>query len=92
MNISKYMVEFENSNDFDRFINLTDYYHISGNDGLHDQNHSLAIDNDMLSILDNYDWSNKTFTIEIYEGIDTLHENFDLLNSKCNSNSNVKKL
>ena len=25
MNISKYMVEFENSNDFDRFINLTIY-------------------------------------------------------------------
>jgi|SaaInlStandDraft_5_1057022.scaffolds.fasta_scaffold75492_1 sugar phosphate isomerase/epimerase len=92
LKVSSTSLELDFNKQVDRFINLTDYYHISGNDGLHDQNHSLAIDNDMLSILDNYDWSNKTFTIEIYEGIDTLHENFDLLNSKCNSNSNVKKL
>jgi len=66
-------------------IGLTDYYHISGNDALHDQNKSIVDDYDMLSILDDYDWSGKVFTLEIYDGIDALSESYKLLNEKVNS-------
>ena len=66
----------------ERLVSLTDYYHISGNDGLHDQNHSIVNDNEIIAILDRYDWSDKTFTIEVYGGMDKIHESFEFLKNK----------
>ena len=62
-------------------VGLTDYYHISGNDGLHDLNCSIIYDQDILQVLESYDWIEKIFTIEVYEGMDSIHESFDLLQS-----------
>ena len=72
------------SSQVDQLIKLTDYFHISGNDGLHDQNQSIVEDSDMIQVLDKYDWVNKTITLEIYEGIKSLHQSFDFLDSKIN--------
>ena len=66
----------------EKMVSLTDYFHISGNDGLHDQNKSIKIDKNILSVLDTYDWTNKTFTLEVYDGMHELHESFELLESK----------
>ena len=68
----------------DHLVGLTDYFHISGNDGLHDQNQSIVRDRDMISVLDKYDWFKKTITLEVYDGINSLHQSFDLLNKKIN--------
>ena len=72
------------SSEVDHLFGLTDYFHISGNDGFHDQNQSIVIDKDMITILDKYDWFNKTITLEVYDGISSLHQSFDLLNNKIN--------
>ena len=69
---------------FDLLYGVTDYYHISGNDGFHDQNHSVVTDYDVLSILTNYNWSSKTFTLEVYNGMNSLHESFYILDRKIN--------
>jgi hypothetical protein len=65
-------------------FSLTDYYHISGNNGLHDQNHSIFEDTDMVQVLGNYNWKGKTITIEVYENIDSLCRNVDFLHKKIN--------
>jgi sugar phosphate isomerase/epimerase len=65
-----------------KLVSLTDYYHISGNDGLHDQNQSISNDNEIITVLGDYSWQGKTFTIEVYESINSLHENFDFLQNK----------
>ena len=38
----------------------------------------------MINVLDKYDWSNTTITLEVYDGINSLHQSFDLLNMKIN--------
>ena len=68
----------------DKLVGLTDYFHLSGNDGLHDQNQSIVGDKDIIAILDKYDWVDKTITLEVYNGFDALHKSFDLLNTKIN--------
>ncbi len=59
MNISKYMVEFENSNDFDRFINLTIYIY-----GINLLNDCDMIMNMNINIQDIQ--KNKTDTFDIF--------------------------
>jgi len=70
------------SEEVNKLVSLTDYYHISGNDGLHDQNHSIVADKDINDLLDCYDWSDKTFTIEVYSGMKEIHESYELLKNK----------
>ena len=72
------------SEEVGKLFHLTDYYHISGNDGLHDQNHSIFEDVDMIAVLDNHNWEGKTVTIEVYENINSLLQNFDFLQRKLN--------
>ncbi len=70
------------SEEVEKLVCFTDYYHISGNDGLHDQNYSIVGDSDIIKILDCHNWSDKTFTIEVNSGMSDLHESFELLKNK----------
>ena len=67
-----------------KLVNLTDYYHVSANDGLSDQNVSIIGDAEITSVLDQYDWSDKVFTIEVYDGMEELYDSYELLNIKAN--------
>jgi hypothetical protein len=60
-------------------ISQTDYIHISDNDGLHDLNHKLTRNSDLLKLLGKQDLSNKTFTLEIYDDIEKIKESYQLL-------------
>ena len=64
-------------------ISLTDYYHISGNDSLHDKNHSILSDQEMIKILEKYQWNNKTITLEIYNDMKGLHKSHELITDYC---------
>ncbi len=70
------------SKEVERLVSLTDYYHISGNNGIDDQNYSIINDIEINTILDSYQWLNKTFTIEVYEGMNELHKSYEFLESK----------
>jgi len=67
----------------------TDYFHISGNDGLHDQNYGIENDMDVIGFLVNCDLSGKTLTLEIYNGLDSIHSSFEKL--EAFQNKNLKK-
>lgn len=52
-----------------KMIPISDYIHLSNNDGLHDQNMCFSDDSNILNILKNYNFNNKTVTIETYGSI-----------------------
>ena len=52
-----------------KMIPISDYIHLSDNDGLHDQNRCFSADSNILNILKAYNFSNKTVTIETYGSI-----------------------
>ena len=51
---------------------LTDYFHISGNNGSSDSNESIHDDFDIDKIFKNFDLNNKNITLGIYTGIDDI--------------------
>jgi sugar phosphate isomerase/epimerase len=59
----------------------TDYIHISDNDGLHDGNHFFTPQSDFWEILKTHKLAGKTFTIEVYDGLESLRTCHDLLES-----------
>lgn len=61
------------------FMRETDYIHISDNDGMSDQNRHLTPDGDLWRALKQFDLRNKTITLEIYEGLDSVRESYDVL-------------
>ena len=64
----------------------TDYFHLSGNDGLHDQNYGFTHDMDIIRFLENCDLFGKTFTLEVYNGLDSIHSSFEKIENLMNTN------
>lgn len=58
---------------------MTDYIHISDNDGTADQNRRLSRDSDLWRALGCFNLKDKTITLEVYEGLDAVKESYDLL-------------
>jgi sugar phosphate isomerase/epimerase len=56
----------------DKMLLLSDYVHLSDNDGKFDQNRCFREDNNILNILKNYDFKNKSITLETYGSIDEI--------------------
>jgi len=50
-------------------IQVSDYVHLSDNDGLHDQNRCFREQSDLLNVLKDYDFHNKTVTTEVYGNV-----------------------
>lgn len=64
---------------FKKLVEITDYIHISDNDGLHDQNLGFTKDSDLYKILKEIDLKSKTLTLEVYNEMDTIKECAELL-------------
>ncbi len=61
-------LEFER--EVEKLFPLTNYIHLSDNDGSHDQNKGLQNDGQIMNFIRNNDLNGKTITIEIYSGMD----------------------
>lgn len=61
-------------------INFTDYIHLSDNDGLTDSNKEIKEDSELYELLKTCHLKNKTFTLEIYSGIEKVKETYNLIN------------
>ena len=53
----------------DKMIAISDYIHLSDNDGLHDQNRCFSGDGDILDVLKAYNFNDKIVTLETNGGI-----------------------
>jgi sugar phosphate isomerase/epimerase len=65
----------------------TDYFHLSGNDGLHDQNHGISQDMEVMQFLEHCDLTGKTFTLEVYNGLDNIRSSFEKIEALINTNA-----
>ena len=83
LKVSVNSLDLDFSNEARQMLSLTDYLHISGNDGLHDQNNGIENDVEIQGVLKQSDITGKTITLEIYEGIPSILKSMewlDLLN------------
>ena len=67
--------------EFAKMINASNYIHISDNDGMHDSNNRLNKSSTLLSMLSNSVTDNKDFTLEIYDGVDSIKQSYQALES-----------
>tara|TARA_B100000686_G_scaffold125200_2_gene132684 strand:+ start:26311 stop:27174 length:864 start_codon:yes stop_codon:yes gene_type:complete len=60
-------------------FNETDYIHLSGNNSLEDTNYSVLSDESVVNFLKSKDLSKKTFTLEVYEDISKIINDYNFL-------------
>ncbi len=60
-------------------IKQSDYVHISDNDALHDLNHKLQRDSELVNMLKKNDLKNKDFTLEIYDSMEEIKRTYEIL-------------
>jgi len=77
--VSSHTLGFDFNTNFDRMIMETDYVHLSNNDGCHDQNANFAAGSKLLNKVKKKHLKDKTITLEIYTGLNSLRESFDLI-------------
>lgn len=65
--------------EFHNMMSVSDYVHVSDNDGFHDLNNQLTKQSNLLPMLSEIDTSNKDFTLEIYDGMNAIKKSFDVL-------------
>lgn len=74
---------FDQSNEL---IKNTDYLHVSGNNGLSDQNYGIKNDSSIIEFLENKDLSNTTLTLEVYSGLEDIKSSYERLKNFQNIN------
>ena len=65
--------------EFYNMMNESSYIHISDNDGLHDLNSRLTKPSSLISMLSGCKTSNKDFTLEVYDDINSIKKSYDIL-------------
>jgi len=70
---------------------LSDYLHISDNNGLSDENKRLSTGSEIYRALSLADLSNKTFTLEINDDLEGLAESYSFLEGFVSKDNSMKK-
>jgi len=65
--------------EFENMMSVSNYIHVSDNDGFHDLNNQLTKSSSLLSMLKRSDTKNKDFTIEVYDGISAIKRSYGVL-------------
>ena len=58
---------------------LTDYIHVSDNDGFSDNNRTIKEDGEIYSLLGNTELNGKTITLEVYDKLDEIKHSYRLI-------------
>ena len=61
-------------------INVSNYVHLSDNNGKKDSNNAITVDSDIFKLLKTLKLTEKTITLEIYETIDQIKRSNELIN------------
>ncbi len=79
--VSSQTLGFDFDSHLDQMIMKTDYIHLSDNDGYYDQNAAFTPDSKLLNKLNKKHLKNKTITLEIYTGLNSLRKSFDRISN-----------
>lgn len=79
LKVSSRTLNLEFEREFSYLVKQSDYIHISDNDALHDLNYGVRRGSKLEGLLRMQDVVNKDFTLEVYDGIERIHETNELL-------------
>lgn len=79
LKVSSHTLSLNFEEELSHMLQASDYVHISDNDALHDLNHSLTKNSELLTMMQHHDLHNKDFTLEIYDNINKIKESYTLL-------------
>jgi sugar phosphate isomerase/epimerase len=65
--------------ELEKLLPLSEYIHLSENDGLHDQNKCFKMGSDTLKALKKYELKGKIFTLETYCNIDEVKNSYNIV-------------
>ena len=77
--------------EFHAIAAMSDYIHVSDNDGLHDTNQGIDPEGEIFELLGQIDLHDKIITLEIYESPDTILESLNLLNLLIKNRKQMRK-
>jgi len=66
-------------NEFSSMMEQSDYIHISDNDALHDLNHKLQENSDLVELLKKQNLKDRDFTLEVYDELYEISKSYSLL-------------
>jgi len=67
--------------EFEQLFVVSDYIHLSDNDGFHDQNHGFTHESNLFKKLSKYSFTGKTITIEIYSDLQALKMSYQMISN-----------
>lgn len=67
--------------EFEQLFVVSDYIHLSDNDGFHDQNIGFTHESDLFKKLSRYNFTGKTITIEIYSDLQALTMSYQMISA-----------
>jgi sugar phosphate isomerase/epimerase len=76
LKVSAKSLDLNFNDELKKLFPLTNYIHLSDNDGLHDQNKAFDKNSEMLNTLKNYDLSHRIFTLETYSDLEEIRDNY----------------
>jgi uncharacterized protein (UPF0276 family) len=76
LNVSANSLGFNFNKDLNRLLLLSDYIHISENDGLHDQNKPITKKSKLLDKIHGYSLKEKCIVIEVYDDISKIFTSY----------------
>ncbi|MGB1103633.1 MAG: sugar phosphate isomerase/epimerase family protein [Crocinitomicaceae bacterium] len=85
LKVSCQTLEKDFNQELDTLFKVSDYIHLSDNDGLHDTNDAIEMESPLYSKLQNLNWKNKTVTLEIYEPLEKVKTSLDHINLLLNA-------
>lgn len=71
--------------ELEKLFGLSNYIHVSDNDGLHDTNTTFQKDSELFQLLNDLKWEDKTVTLEVYESLDKVKESLENINLILNA-------
>ena len=65
--------------EFENMMSVSNYIHVSDNDGFHDLNNQLTKTSSLLTMLEQSNTKNKDFTLEVYDGMSAIKKSHEAL-------------
>lgn len=79
LKVSCHALKLNFEQELEAMLSVSDYIHVSDNDGTMDSNLGLKKDSTLYQVLKGQSLSNKIFTLEVYDGIDSVKESYNNL-------------
>lgn len=79
LRVSSYSLNLDFHNELDKMMAVSDYIHLSNNDGKNDQNKYFSKRNGLLSKMSKYELKNKIITMEVYDEIEKIIDTYQLV-------------